>query len=158
LTSESRYWDADCFLGWLQAEPDKENACRTVLESAEEGKLLLVTSALTIAEALMRKGKSPIPASDRVRVETFFRNDYIVLRNVTRRVAELGRTLVWDHGISPKDALHLATAIDSGMKLMNTFDRPLIRKCKAAPKLWGLTVEFPRVDEPKLPLGGAHGR
>jgi predicted nucleic acid-binding protein len=28
-----------------------------------------------------------------------------------------------DHGIKPKDALHVATAIDARLELFNTFDR-----------------------------------
>jgi len=44
------YWDSDCFLGWLKAESDKEELCGGILEEAEAGRILLVTSALTIAE------------------------------------------------------------------------------------------------------------
>ena len=69
-----------------------------------------------------------------------------------RRVAELGRSPVWDHQIAPKDALHLATALDANLPLMNTFDRKLIRKCNRRDRPFGIKVETPRVDEPKLPL------
>jgi predicted nucleic acid-binding protein len=158
LTAESRYWDSDCFLGWLQAEPDKEDLCRAVLQSAEDGKILIVTSALTLAEVLMTRGRPRIPASDREKVEKFFRSNYIVVRNITRRVAELGRTLVWDHKIAPKDALHLATAIDSKLVLMNTFDKPLIKKCGRHGNILGVKIETPRVDEPKLDLGKPRGK
>jgi hypothetical protein len=45
-----RYWDSVTFLGWLSAEPDKAPDCKPILEAAEAGKVVLVTSALTIAE------------------------------------------------------------------------------------------------------------
>jgi len=58
---DHRYWDSDCFLGWLQAEADKERECQDVLEAAKDGRVRIVTSALTIAEVLMVKGKSLFP-------------------------------------------------------------------------------------------------
>lgn len=151
MTIERRYWDSDCFLGWLQAEPNKEESCRQVLEAAEEGKVLIVTSALTIAEVLALRGAPPIPASMRAKVEAFFRNDYIVVRNITRRVSEQAREYVWGHGVKPKDALHVATALDAGLELLNTFDIPLIGKSGSLGNPV-LTIERPYWREPKLPL------
>lgn len=72
MTGNPRYWDTDCFLGWLQSESDKEDMCRAVLESAEKGNILIVTSALTIAEVLMLRGRKPISKRDREKVERFF--------------------------------------------------------------------------------------
>ena len=156
MSIDKRYWDSDCFLGWLQAEPDKETACKEVLQAAEDGKTLILTSALTIAEVLALRNAPPIPATERARVEAFFRNDYIVVRNITRRVAEMAREYVWDHGIKPKDALHVATAIDASLDLLNTFDSPLQNKTGLVgnPRL---IIESPRWDEPKLPMDLPHG-
>lgn len=153
MTMERRYWDSDCFLGWFNAEADKEAHCRDVLEEAEAGKVLLVTSALTIAEVLALRGQPPIPPANRERVEAFFRRDYIAVRNVTRRIAESARALVWDHGIKPKDAIHVATAIDAKLSLMNTFDVHLTKRSGRVgePKL---VIERPSIRQPKLDLGG----
>lgn len=150
--AEPRYWDSDCFLGWLQAETDKEDECRAVLEAAKDGKVVIVTSALTIVEVLMLKGKPPIPSANRAKVEAFFRSNFIVVRNVSRRIAETSRGLVWDHKIAPKDALHVATAMDAGLRVFNTFDAKLIKKCRRC-KAVTMTVERPQVTEPKLPFG-----
>lgn len=152
MSGAQRYWDSDCFLGWLLAEPDKEELCRAVLESAEDGTVLIVTSALTLAEVLMLKGRPKIPAADKQKVDSFFRNNYVNVRNVTRRVSEAARSLVWDYGIQPKDALHVATAIDAGLGLMNTFDEKLIRKCKRHVNQLHIRVEKPSVEEPKLDM------
>ena len=81
MSIDRRYWDSDCFLGWLLAEEDKEDRCREVLTAAEDGKVQIVTSALTIAEVLALRGRQKIPPSDRAKVEAFFRSDYIVVRN-----------------------------------------------------------------------------
>ena len=125
MTADQRYWDSDCFLGWLQAEPDKEEHCRLVLDAAEQGRVVIVTSALTLAEVLALRGRPRIAEDRRATVERFFRNEYIVVRNLTRRVAELARSMVWDYGIAPKDAVHVATALDARLILLNTFDRGL---------------------------------
>jgi hypothetical protein len=67
-----RYWDAATFLGWLSEEPDKVPECRPVLEAAEAGTLILVTSALTLFEVLWIKGKPKIDASHARKIEAFF--------------------------------------------------------------------------------------
>ena len=154
MTMERRYWDSDCFLGWFNAEADKEAYCRDVLEEAEAGKLLLVTSALTIAEVLALRGQPRIPPANREKVEAFFRKDYIAVRSVTRRISESARALVWDHNIKPKDAIHVATAIDAKLSLMNTFDEHLWKRSGkiGEPKL---IIERPSVRQTKLDLGAA---
>jgi hypothetical protein len=40
---DHRYWDSDCFLGWLQAEADKERECQDVLEAAKDGRVRIVS-------------------------------------------------------------------------------------------------------------------
>lgn len=152
MSIDRRYWDSDCFLGWLQAEPDKESQCREVLEAADDGNVLIVTSALTIAEVLALKNAAPIPVAERTKVEAFFRSPYIVIRNITRRVAEQAREYVWDNGVDPKDALHVAAAIDAGLDFLNTFDQRLQKKSG----LLGdpsLIIQEPSWHVPKLPLG-----
>ncbi len=125
---DRRYWDSDCFLGLLQAEADKEALCRAVLNEAERGNVIIITSALTIAEILRLRGRTPLPKAVRQKVTEFFKKEYISVRNVTRRIAEEARDLVWDHGIKPKDAIHVATALDARLPLMKTFDEDLIKK------------------------------
>ena len=43
MSIDQRYWDSDCFLGWLMAEEDKIESCKQVLAAAEDEKLLIVT-------------------------------------------------------------------------------------------------------------------
>lgn len=47
-----RYWDADALLGWLRAEPGKEEGCRAVIAEAQLDRLKIVTSTLTAAQGL----------------------------------------------------------------------------------------------------------
>lgn len=148
---EKIYWDTACFLGWFQKEDGREEPCRSVLKAAQDGKVVIVTSNLTLAEVLMYRGKKPIPKKDRELITKFFRNDYIVSRNVTRRIAEASREIVWDLGIKPKDAIHVATALDEKLSKFHTFDDDLVKKTG---KLGNprLIIEYPSVDEPELPM------
>lgn len=151
MSIDQRYWDSDCFLGWLLEEADKVEHCRQVLSAADDGKVLIVTSALTIAEVLALRGRIKIPHRDREKVENFFRQDYIVVRNITRRVSEAARSFVWDFGVAPKDALHVATALDAKLTLMNSFDKGLRKKTgKIGTPV--LSIELPSYVEPKLPF------
>jgi len=122
------YWDSDAFLGWLQAEPGKADLCAGTLKRADQGEVLILTSALTIAEVLWMRGAPMIPQDKADIVRRFFRRSYLRVRNVTRAVAENAQDLVWTQGIRPKDAIHVATALDAGVAALETFDEELLKK------------------------------
>jgi predicted nucleic acid-binding protein len=152
---ELRYWDANAFLAYFQEEAGRVDSCEAVLELAEQGKVLIVTSALTLAEVLALRGKKPLPPKPAMKqkVVDFFKNEYIAVQNVTREVAELSRDLVWDHGIKPKDAVHVASAIAAGVTVFETYDRPLRNKGNAKVKEIKFREPPPRA-QPSLPFSG----
>jgi predicted nucleic acid-binding protein len=128
MSVELIYWDSDAFLGWLQEEADKVELCRGTLERAEAGEVLVVTSALTLAEVLWRRGGPRLPRDKADTLKKFFRRSCFRIRGVTRRIAEDARDLHWLHGIDPKDAVHVATAIEGGIPTLETFDGVLLGK------------------------------
>ena len=146
------YWDSVCFLGWLLEESDKKDSCEEVLIEAEDGKLQIVTSALTLAEVLALRWKPKIPADRRTTVENFFKKEFILVRGVTRRTAESARDLVWDHSIAPKDAIHVATALEAGVPMLHTYDDGLIGKSKKVGGTPVLQIAAPHVISPRLKL------
>lgn len=117
---EQIYWDSDAFLGWLQEEPGKAELCEGTIERAQNGEVLIITSALTIAEVLWLRGAPPIPQEKAELVRRFFRRSYFRVRNVTRAISENAQDLVWNHGIRPKDAIHVATALDAKTTALET--------------------------------------
>jgi len=122
-----RYWDSDCFLGWFNAEPDKIDDCRGVLTKAQNGELTIVTSALTLTEVIRIKGKTRLPREKEDTIVEFFENDFMVIRNVDRFVAEFARDLVWTYSkLMPKDSIHVATAVLNDIQILNTFDDVLL--------------------------------
>lgn len=128
MTIERIYWDSDAFLGWLQSDPGKSSKCGGVIERAERGEVLIVTSTLTLAECLWMRGQPRVPEEKALMVRCFFRRSYIRVYNVTRRIAENAQDLVWTNGIKPKDAIHVATALHLSVDALETFDEGLIKK------------------------------
>ena len=126
MEREQFYWDANAFLGFLNDEADKAQTCQHVLEAAQKGTAIILTSAFTLTEVIYVKGQPKLDPAKRSRVDNFFKADYISLRNVTRLAAELARDLVWDHNIRPKDAIHVATACLYKVPVMHTFDDELL--------------------------------
>jgi len=128
MTVELVYWDSVTFLAYFQSEVGRVDLCEGTLERAEAGDVCVITSTLTIAECLWLRNAPRIPKSRADIIRKFFRRSFIRARNVTRRVSELAQDLVWDHSVRPKDATHVATALDARVSVFETFDEPLIKK------------------------------
>lgn len=126
MERESVYWDSNAFLGYLKEESDKVETCGHVLQAAENGLLVIVTSAFTLAEVIYLKGSTKLPTEQRAKVDAFFKAEFISVRNVTRTTAELASDLVWDHNIRPKDAIHVATACLYKVPVLHTYDDKLL--------------------------------
>ena len=69
---EKIYWDSDCFLGHFQDEKGKVEKCDGVLQRADRGDVIIVTSALTIAEVLWMRGAPRITKDKAEIVQKFF--------------------------------------------------------------------------------------
>lgn len=95
MESLIRYWDSNCFLGFLKQEVDKFEKCNSVLELADKGQITIVTSAITLAEVIRMNGSPPMSPNDEITIRDFFKNDYISVRNCDRFIAEKARDLMW---------------------------------------------------------------
>ncbi len=125
---DRRYCDSAACLAHLMDEEGRADACQLVLDAAEEGKLEIVVSALTLVEVVKLRGRPPIPSSVAETVRQFFRNRYFLVVDVDRFIAEHARHLFWEHGIKAKDAVHVATPLSVGVPYLDTFDEELIAK------------------------------
>lgn len=122
------YWDSDAFLGLINGEADKATECDEVWREAQSGIYQIVTSTLTIAEVIFMKGVPKLDPAKRPQITAFFQAPWIVMRPVTRTIAELARDVVWDNAIKPKDAIHIASAAADKIAEMHSFDGDLLNK------------------------------
>ena len=122
------YWDANAFLALINADksPEEMLGVTCVWTAAEKGQTKIVTSTLTIAEVIYQKGVGKLDKVHRPKINNFFRQAFIVLRPVTRQIAEMARDVVWDNSIKPKDAVHIATAAFNRIGWLHTFDNGII--------------------------------
>ncbi|MYB44034.1 MAG: type II toxin-antitoxin system VapC family toxin [Acidimicrobiia bacterium] len=146
MARELRYWDSVCFLAVMKDEP-KSQLCDGVIQAAEAGDVLIVTSTWTLTEVIRIKGWDSMTEAEDGVIRGFFERDYIALRAVTEEIGHLSRQLAWQQRYSPKDAIHVATALDAKCAVLDTFDRNLIRR--GAPKGSDL-----RITRPDLPYQG----
>lgn len=153
MSRDLRYWDSAVFLAYFLEEPDRVDHCAALLEDAENGEILIVTCALTLAEVLALRGQPRLPPAPALKrkVTEFFKNEYISVQNVTRQVAEVARDLVWDHDIAPKDAVHVAACLVVEAPILETYDRPLIGKSGKIGNPPLIIREPPPPAAPKLP-------
>ena len=146
--SEMVYLDSCVFLAWLQEEEDKADVVGALFDAASSEKLKILSSALTIAEVLNIKGlNSPIPKEQRKKVRSLFENKWIIIRSVTRHVAEKSQELVWEDGIKPKDGIHVATAIVHKVPKLYSYDRKLISKGELSTNSGRVSISEPQQPE-----------
>ncbi|KAF5887948.1 MULTISPECIES: type II toxin-antitoxin system VapC family toxin [Rhizobium] len=122
------YWDSVCFLAWLQNEAGRIDACRDTLDRASAGEIVIVTSALTVAEVLWTKAGPRLTEEKAGLLNGFFRRSYIKVVNLDRAVAQKAQKHVWNDGIRPKDSIHLATALHLQCDVLETYDDGLLTK------------------------------
>ncbi|MEO8601410.1 MAG: PIN domain-containing protein [bacterium] len=158
---EHRYWDSTVFLAWLLPEKDRIEDIRAVLDAAERGKVLIVTSALTLVEVIKLKGHPSLPREQERKIREFFQRSFVLTRGFDQFTAIDARELIWKHGLMPKDSVHVATALRARLRILETHDRPLIDLNQKLPVPGGapMTIRQPHFSE-TLPLrfGQAKGK
>lgn len=130
------YWDACVWIALIQKEKildekgviteDRETMCKTVIEAAKDGRVEIVTSALSLVEVC----KNPdIKEKSADKIAAFFEHDFVLLANLDRASGERAREimLVGYSKLKPPDAAHIATAAITNAEEMHTFDDRLLR-------------------------------
>jgi predicted nucleic acid-binding protein len=125
------YWDSTVFVAFFNAEPGGENV-RELLDEAEAGEIFIITSSFTLVEVIKLKGKTPILVTEQDEITEFFKKDYFRFVDATRKVTEAARSLIWKSpGLWPKDAVHLASAIEFASKekldCIHSYDKDFLR-------------------------------
>ena len=115
------YWDSSVFCTLLSNQTGADDVAHFI-EEAENEKVAIIVSSIVPVEVLKLKGQKPIGKSEQQKIRGFFQKDYFRWVDLTAKIGETAQTLIWDHpGLYPKDAIHLASAIEfekiSGLQL-----------------------------------------
>ena len=143
------YWDACIWIELItQADKNRVERCRYVIDLAKKGKAELWTSAFTLAEVWKKKCDADNvgiqEAQDRA-FENFIESEFVKKINVDVDVGNMARRLLRRHPTigKPQDAIHVASCLLSNLDELHTFDgRDLL-------KFDGL---LPRRDKVKLKI------
>lgn len=114
-------WDANCFIALFNKELGRVDICNAIVEAAKHGELRLYTSFLTICECA--KIKDEYASEAEVIITGFFKHRYIIPVAIDDKVSRITRSLVREHKLDVKDAVHLATAISIKADELQTWDR-----------------------------------
>jgi predicted nucleic acid-binding protein len=120
--TRSVYWDPCVFVDLLQQTPGRFEACEGLRQQAARGDFLIATSALTLAEVGRLPASGLAEADLEAKVFDFFENDYVAVRQVDRATALRANQLTRSHGLSPAEAIHIATALLARSEVFYTFD------------------------------------
>ena len=133
--AERIYWDANCFLSWLNEEPERTPALESLLDLAERGERALVTSTLSLVEVVYvaseRTGGVLGDSGERA-IDALFRRAMVTFVEVHEGIARQARRLKRDAigqgwSLGHADAIHLASAWAAGVAAFHTYDRALFK-------------------------------
>ena len=128
------YWDSCTYLDFLRGGHTNQKHMRGVLADWAAGKVTLVTATLTITEVLYVRCVQPaawLDPSRRSDLLSLFSpsgDRKLTLVELTRPIAEAARDLCWNHGIRPKDAVHVASAVAARCAVLHTHDEDLQKR------------------------------
>lgn len=148
------YWDSDAFLALINEDKSSSEmaGCNDVWSAGEKGLIHIVTSTLTTAEVIHKKGTPKLDPQKRMLVSNFFRQRFISQKPLTREIAELARDVVWDSNIMPKDAVHVATCAYYKIRSMHSFDGNLVNKGTIEVNGFKINVSNPRMGNQQLEI------
>ena len=121
------YWDTMLFIYWLEDHPIFAKKVEEIHQRMEERRDQLITGAFTVGEVLA--GPYRKAATERLdEVRRRLRNVVAEIIPFTLETAERYARIRGTLGVSPADAIHLASAAQAGTDLFLTNDRQLVGK------------------------------
>ena len=120
------YWDTMLFVYWLEGHPDHAARMNQIRKRMEARRDTLCTSTLTLGEVLTglyKRGALEMAAE----IRDAFLSPQIELIPFTPETADQYARIRGNHRVSPADAIHLASAAQTGVDLFLTNDHRLQR-------------------------------
>lgn len=120
-----RLWDSCIVLGYLSGQQDIKTDCDQIIEQAERGELEIVVSIIASVEVAYLPGLSS--SDSELKIQQFFSREYVIPVAVDISVAKTARRLIRDYyELKPSDAIHVATALQWQIPIIETTDPDLL--------------------------------
>ena len=122
-------------IGYLAGYLEFQEQYSHIIAAAKRREVEIVVSVLAMVETAFLTGYSDKDAEDKIR--EFFGRQYVIPVQVDSPIAARARDLVRRHHLSPEDATHLATAMQLGIRLIETNDPDLLEldKLEGTPQI-----------------------
>jgi len=152
------YWDANCFIAYIQKEPAHFAAVETLLHEANSARTVqVVTSVLSIMEVTftaMERKNGALSATEQSNLDVFWSGSSGILlvdfnEAVGRHARDIRRDDLISHAIKTKtaDLIHIATARYMGVNQVHSTD-PHVQRYDGR---YGLSVTAPFAAKMRLP-------
>lgn len=136
MPPERIYWDANCFLSYVNGIEDRLPVLDALLDRAERSEVLVVTSMISLTEvayAAYEKELGRLDATAEAAIDALFDDRSVVAlveyhEFVARQARGLMREAIaqgWS--LRPADAIHLASAKVGEATRVHTYDERLFR-------------------------------
>jgi predicted nucleic acid-binding protein len=121
------YWDSSVWIALIKGEVVKGvDRCvvpKMILGDAEDGKVTIFISWLTIVEVHKKRKYVSLTQEEDDRVQAdFFKHEYIKKIDVDSLVAQRAREIAWKYNLNPNDAIHVASAIKVKAEILHHWD------------------------------------
>ena len=118
----ARAWDAVVVLDYLAGtERSKHHQLMDIVANEENSGRKILVSRLCTAEVAYF-GPDRLSAEAECAIVDFFNSDTVLIAELTEEIAATARRLVREFRFDGADAVHVATAIEHGVSIVETFD------------------------------------
>lgn len=120
-----RLWDSCIVLGYLSGQQDIKTDCEQIIEQAERGELEIMVSTIASAEVAYLPGLSS--SDSELKIQEFFSRGYVIPAAFDISLTKTVRRLIREYqGLKPLDAIHIATALQWQIPIIETTDPGLL--------------------------------
>ena len=155
MPSRRIYWDACCFLSYLNGDEDRLPVLSALLESAGRGEIMTSVVSLTeVAYGSPEKDAHQLDERTEEAIDALFADPAVTLieyhAGIARQARQLIRgALVRGWSLKPMDAIHLASAVSIGAEAIQTYDGEWSSRYA---KMVGILIGPPSDVTPRLDL------